>query len=180
MSEPSNDKIKTQLEGAQALVDLARKRTEMSMKRTEMSMKRTELALKRTNLAVDRTKLAAERTYMNYERTLSVWVRTSLAVMVFGIAIDRLSLMLYELPTDQLTKSLVQFHHPSTVTGIILVAFSILMALFSGLRFIFLTRRYKNEDYSFIAIHKTWLPAVYAFMVVLFGGVLLVLMLWIF
>lgn len=169
----SEHKIKNQLEGVQILVDLAQKRTEMSIKRTEMSIKRTELSQSRTTLA-------NERTYMNYERTLSVWVRTSLAVMIFGIAIDRLSLMFYELPPDQLSLNPASIHLPSTVTGIILVGFSILMALFSGLRFVYLAKRYKNKGYDFVTPHKTWLPAIFAFMIALFGCVLLVLMLWIF
>src|SRR5699024_2514401 len=146
--QSDHHEIKTQLEGAQALVDLAEQRTKMSAKRTEMSTKRTELSIKRTGLAKDRTELAVERTYMNYERTLSVWVRTSLAVMVFGIAIDRLSVMLYKLPADKLTENIASAQYPSTVIGIVLIAFSVLMALFSGFRFILLANQYKNKDYS--------------------------------
>lgn len=148
----------------QAMVDMAKNRTELSQKRTKMAAKRT--------------KLAAERTYMNYERTLSVWIRTALAIMIFGIAIDRLGLMYHVLPAGSLKDSFLQLHTPSTVTGVVLVIFSMLMALFSGIRFIFLMNRYK-EEYDFSKKHKTWLPTVYAFMVVLFGAALLVLMLWI-
>lgn len=169
----ADEEIKNQLEGMKTLVKLSREQTEMSIKRTKMAVKRTEMALTRTNLN-------AERTYMNYERTLSVWVRTSLAVMIFGIAIDRLSVMLYNLPADQLTTSIASVQYPSTVIGTVLVAFSVLMALFSGLRFVLLARKYRSKGYSFIAKHKTWLPAVYAFMVALFGCILIVLMVWIF
>lgn len=168
-----DEEINSQLDGMKTLVRLSKKQTELSIKRTDMAIKRTKMSEARTDMNV-------ERTYMNYERTLSVWVRTSLAVMVFGIAIDRLSVMLYQLPADQLSKNITFIQHPSTVIGIVLVGFSVLMALFSGLRFIYLARRYHNQGYSFLSKHKTWLPAVYAFMVALFGCIIIVLMAWIF
>lgn len=65
-----DDEIKSQLEGMKKLIALSQQRTQMS----------------------------AMRNYMNAERTLSVWVRTALAAMIFGIAIDRLGLMLYQIP----------------------------------------------------------------------------------
>jgi hypothetical protein len=37
--------------------------------------------------------MSAERSYMNAERTLAVWVRTALALMIFGIAVDRFGLL---------------------------------------------------------------------------------------
>lgn len=144
----SDDEIKTQLEGMHKLVELSKLRTEQS----------------------------AGRSYMNAERTLSVWVRTALAAMIFGIAIDRLGLMLDELPHH--VSRLAHPDRSSKVTGAVLVIFSILMALSSGIRFIAFTKSYKKE-YAFPAHHKAWLPASYAFMVVLFGAALLILMLWI-
>lgn len=142
------EEIKTQLEGMYKLIELSQKRTEQS----------------------------AGRSYMNAERTLSVWVRTALAAMIFGIAIDRLGLMLDEMP-----QHISHLSHPdraSRVTGAVLVIFSVFMALSAGWRFVAFTKSYKKE-YPFPAYHKTWLPATYAFMVVLFGIALLVLLFWI-
>lgn len=128
-------------------------------------------------LSEKRTKMSAMRTYMNAERTLSVWIRTALASMIFGIAIDRLGLMLRGLSTHPKTI----FGHPSTpttLTGAALVLFSIMMALSAGLRFLAFTNRYKKE-FVFPFYHKAWLPLTYAFMIVLFGTALIILMGWI-
>lgn len=141
------EEIKTQLEGMLKLVELSKLRTEQS----------------------------AGRTYMNAERTLSVWIRTALAAMIFGIAIDRLGLMLDEMPGH-----LSRLAHPDRslrVTGAVLVVFSIIMALSSGWRFMAFAKSYKKE-FPFPAHHRVWLPVTYAFMVVLFGAALLVLMWW--
>lgn len=142
----SEDEIKTQLDAMHKLVELS------------------EL----------RTKQSAGRSYMNAERTLSVWIRTALAAMIFGIAIDRLGLMLDELPEH--VSRLTNPDRSSKITGAVLVIFSILMALSSGIRFIAFTKSYRKE-YPFPAYHKAWLPATYAFMVVFFGIALLILML---
>lgn len=126
---------------------------------------------KLVELARTRTGLSAERSYMNAERTLSVWVRTSLAAMIFGIAIDRLGLMAK-------TSYHFIFHHntPSTVTGAGLVAFAMLMALSAAIRFIIYARAYKKE-YAFPPRHNASLPIIYSLMIVVFGGLLLFLML---
>lgn len=151
------DEIKSQLEGMKKLIELSQKRTELSQKRSQMS---------------------AMRSYMNAERTLSVWVRTALASMIFGIAIERLGLMLYQMPDHIIRGHLSHPDIPSKVTGIVLVVFSMLMSLSSGIRFMAFARSYKKE-FPLPAYHKTWLPAAYAFMVVFFGAALLVVMLWI-
>lgn len=67
--------------------------TNQSKKILEIQQSIFALSSQRTELATSRTALAATRTYLSAERTLSVWIRTSLAAMVFGIAIDRFGLM---------------------------------------------------------------------------------------
>jgi len=89
-----DDEIKNQLDGARKLVELAQIRTQQS----------------------------AERNYQNAERTLSVWMRTALATMIFGIAIDRLGLMLYEIP-QHTTIKLTKPDAPSMIFGGILLDF---------------------------------------------------------
>jgi putative membrane protein len=128
-------------------------------------------------LSKEQTRLSAGRSYMNAERTLSVWIRTALASMIFGIAIDRLGLMFRGL-SAQANPIFRRPDTASTITGIVLVAFSMLMALSSGWRFMAFANSYKKE-YPLPAHHKAWLPVVYACMVIIFGAALLALMLWI-
>ncbi len=128
-------------------------------------------------LSEKRTKMSAMRTYMNAERTLSVWVRTALSSMIFGIAIDRLGLMLHDISTHP--QGL--FGHPSTPTtlaGAALVLFSIVMSLTAGIRFIAFASHYRKE-FELPYHHKGWLPVTYAFMIVFFGLALIILMWWI-
>jgi len=131
-----------------------------------------ELAREQTALAVKRTEMSARRSYMNAERTLSVWVRTALSAMIFGIAIDRLGLM-YRGALPHL------FHRstPSTVMGVLLVAFAMFMALSAGLRFAGFIRAYKKE-HALPKHHKAALPVAYTLLTVAFGAALLFLMLW--
>ncbi|HEX5340185.1 MAG TPA: DUF202 domain-containing protein, partial [Gammaproteobacteria bacterium] len=60
------------------------------------------LMQKLIELSAERSEMSAERSYMNAERTLSVWLRTALSLMIFGIAIDRFGLMLREAPLSAL------------------------------------------------------------------------------
>lgn len=55
-----------------------------------------DLSAERTRMSAERSEMSAGRSYMNAERTLSVWVRTALAAMTVGIAIDRFSLVLLQ------------------------------------------------------------------------------------
>src|SRR5699024_3474979 len=80
-----------------------------------------------------RTDMSATRSYHNAERTLSVWIRTALSAMIFGLAIDRFGLMLRGVSEHPQTL----FGHPSTpttITGAFLVLFSVIMSLSAGLR----------------------------------------------
>lgn len=166
----SDEQDRSNQQAMQMLVELAEKRTEMSTERTQMATERTKLATKRTILA-------AKRTYLNIERTLSVWIRTSLAVMVFGIAIDRFGLMFNGM-THQTGELIPHYNLPSTILGALLVVFSMFIAFASGIKFIGYTRKYKKE-FSFPSHHQAALPIIYAFMTVFFGAVLLLFMLWI-
>ncbi len=128
------------------------------------------------SLSKERTTYSAIRTYMNAERTLSVWIRTSLSIMIFGIAIDRFGLIAQGLSNHP--KSL--FGHPSTPTsllGLLLVIFSVIMAFFAGWRFLAFSRKYKKE-FPLPPHHRIWLPPTYAFMMVIFG-VFLAFFMWI-
>lgn len=122
------------------------------------------------------TELSAERTYLNAERTLSVWVRTALGAMIFGMAIDRFGLMLAEMPMSS-GADLAAHTRFTHITGIVLVVYSMLVALLYSLRFIAFSNTFKKK-YKLPAYHNLWLSTVFAFLVVLFGIPLLMIMLW--
>lgn len=152
----------TQLEAMKTMVALAKERTEMAKKRSEMS--------------ADRSEMSAQRTYMNTERTLSVWIRTALASMLFGIAIDRFGLLFKGSSGNSSVHFLSIQGTTSSIIGAILILFSMFMALSATSRFIAFTTVYKKK-HSFPPHHKPLLPIIYAGLIVVFGGVLLVLML---
>lgn len=118
--------------------------------------------------------LSAERTYMNTERTLSVWIRTGLSLMIFGIAIDRFGLLLHGLPW------LPHGHlHRLTVSawgGAILVALGVVMTLAMGVRFLAYSVVYRRE-HAWPVSHGPYLAATFALLVAIFGVALLVIML---
>src|SRR5689334_11691830 len=98
-----------------------------------------DLSVQRTELAEQRTEMSAERSYLNAERTLSVWIRTALAVMVVGIAVDRFGL------------SLLQNHGERGVGGTAsdwlgagLVALGVLIAVVPSVRFGRYSRVYRR------------------------------------
>lgn len=142
-----DEQNKKQLEGIDILVKLAEEQKQMSITRTQLS---------------------AQRSYHNAERTLSVWLRTALAAMVFGIAIDRFGLMF----SDRITFS----GNPSLLIGTILIFFSILMVISAAIRFIGFTRVFKKQ-YPLPAYHTSSLPVAYSIMITIFGLILLLLML---
>jgi putative membrane protein len=127
---PENDEPE-QLKLTRQLVELARERTRMSAARSEMSAERSEMS-------AERSAMAAERSYMNAERTLSVWIRTALALMVFGIAIDRFGLVLHQMPGKMA-------FDVSNWCGIALVAVGIVMCLVTGVRFLAYASRYHRN-----------------------------------
>lgn len=128
-------------------------------------------------LAERRTEQSAERNYQNTERTLSVWIRTALALMVFGIAIDRLGLILNRLPG--------QSHHASVypaglsaICSIALVTLGVIVAVVSSARFYLYARTYARY-YKIPPWHQPIIPSIFSILVAAFGFVLLVIMLYV-
>lgn len=127
-----------------------------------------DLAVQRTELAAQRTEMSAERSYLNVERTLSVWVRTALAVMVVGIAVDRFGLFLRENSGARgVTSDLV---------GAGLVALGVLVAVVPSVRFARYSRAYLRT-HSLPQHHGPFMAPAFAGLVALAGIVLLVLLL---
>lgn len=148
-------------------IRLMKQMVELSVERTELSKKRSKMSEERSEMSDTRTQMSAQRTYLNVERTLSVWIRTALAVMVFGIAIDRFGLARAATPPAS---------HLSSLAGAALVAFGTLMSLVTGARFLAWVHRYRHyHDVPFR--HGPYLAPLFALLAAVFGAVLLLLML---
>lgn len=153
---------------------MASERTAMASERTRMADERTVMASERTTMAADRSEMSAERSYMAAERTLSVWVRTALSLMVFGIAIDRFGLLLRKAPLPGTDQRL----DPEAVSvwgGAGLVAFGVVMVLTTGVRFWLYVIQYRRHHQP-PDRHGPFLAPVFAFLVAIFGIGLLMLM----
>ncbi|MGH2914705.1 MAG: YidH family protein [Solirubrobacteraceae bacterium] len=130
-----------------------------------------DLSLERTGYSAQRTAMSAERSYMSAERTLSVWIRTALASMVVGIAVDR-----FGLSTTQQRPPGFGPDTLSTRVGAAMVAFGVLIAVVTGVRF----RRYAAaycENHVPPQHHGPFMAPAYALLTSLFGVVLVVLLL---
>ncbi|MGB9429764.1 MAG: DUF202 domain-containing protein [Gammaproteobacteria bacterium] len=117
--------------------------------------------------------LSAERTYMNTERTLSVWIRTGLSLMIFGIAIDRFGLLLHGLPW--LPHGHLHRLSLSAWGGAVLVALGVLLVLAMDIRFLAYVRVYRRS-HAWPVNHGPYLAATFSLLVAIFGIALLIIM----
>lgn len=115
--------------------------------------------------------MSAERCYQNAERTLSVWVRTALALMVFGMAIDRFGLLLHHMPGNQ-PKGVVYSDQLSTWCGFALIALGVIVSVVTGLRFAAYAKAYQSA-HGLPARHGPYMATFFAVTVAIFGVVLL-------
>lgn len=130
-----------------------------------------ELSVEQTRLSTLRSEMSAERSYMNAERTLSVWIRTALATMVVGIAVDRFGL-------TTISPRPLGFapDTASTWIGTAMVAFGVLIAATTGLRF----QRYAAtycRSHSRPEHHGPFMAPAFALLASVFGIVICVLLL---
>lgn len=142
-------------------------------KQIEMMRRMVTLAEKQTGYSLQRSEMSEVRSYQNAERTLSVWVRTALALMICGLAIDRFGLMIdghvgvaRRLLLDQV----------SMWASIGLVLLGVVMVATTGLRFLAYARMWRRLHEP-PAYHGPYLASFFAMMVALFGIVLLAIML---
>jgi uncharacterized membrane protein YidH (DUF202 family) len=102
---------------------------------------------------------------------LSVWIRTALAVMVVGIAIDRFGLVLLEQPGEPRAPDTA-----STWIGAAMVGLGVLMAVLTGVRFWRYAATYRRE-HTVPYHHGPFLAPSFAALVVIFGLALFALLL---
>jgi uncharacterized membrane protein YidH (DUF202 family) len=131
------------------------------------------LAEKQTAFSVQRSEMSETRSYHNAERTLSVWVRTALALMICGLAIDRFGLMLGGSRGSTPRGMLLDL--VSAWTSIALVLLGVVMVAATGLRFYAYARIWRRQHEA-PPYHGPYLASFFAMMVTLFGIVLLVIM----
>lgn len=131
------------------------------------------LAEKQTVYSVERSEMSETRSYHNAERTLSVWVRTALALLICGLAIDRFELLLGESPRLAAHDWLAG--PASGWASIALVLLGVFMAAITGLRFLAYARVWKRLHQP-PPYHGPYLATFFALMVALFGAILLAIM----
>lgn len=139
----------------------------------EMMKELVRLSEKRTALSVERSEMSETRSYHNAERTLSVWVRTALALLVCGLAIDQFELFLNELPNSAAHRALLD--QVSGWAGIALVFLGVLAVVATGLRFLAYAHAWKKQ-HQLPPYHGPYLGPFFALMVALFGIILLAIM----
>ncbi|MDN5864606.1 MAG: DUF202 domain-containing protein [Gammaproteobacteria bacterium] len=156
------------LELAERQTELSEERTQMAANRSRMSEDRSRMSADRSRWSQDRSELSAERSYMNTERTLSNWTRTALALMVFGIAVDRLGLLLRRMPGEP-----GRAHMLSTWGGAALIALGVVVVVAAGTRFLAYGLQYQRQ-HTAPKYHGPYLATSFAVLVALFGVALLI------
>jgi putative membrane protein len=146
----------------------------------ELAERQTELAATRTAQSADRSEMSAERSYMNAERTLSVWTRTALALMVFGIAIDRFDLFLRQVPKavfggQGTITALTTWNALSAWGGEALIALGVFVVAVTSVRFLIYSIAY-HRVHEPPLYHGPYIPFVFTGLVALFGIALLVVL----
>jgi putative membrane protein len=124
----------------------------------------------RSEMSAERSEMSSHRSYMNAERTLSVWIRTALAAMVVGIAVDRFGLSTQERASGLGPDS------ASTWVGAALCAFGVLIAAATGVRFRLYASAYLRT-HAHPEHHGPFLATGIALFACVFGIALVVLLL---
>ncbi|MGA9853473.1 MAG: DUF202 domain-containing protein [Gammaproteobacteria bacterium] len=117
--------------------------------------------------------LSAERSYQNAERTLSVWIRTALSLMIFGIAIDRFGLLLRQVPWPT-SNSHLGSNTLSVWGGGVLIALGVLMVIATGMRFHAYSITYCRH-HSVPWHHGPYMASTFAALVAIFGIAMLII-----
>jgi uncharacterized membrane protein YidH (DUF202 family) len=120
--------------------------------------------------------LQAEVVYHNVDRTLATWTRTALALIVFGIAVDRFGLLMNHPPWHgaDLNESLP--NPLSSLGGVVLVALGVLILLATGFRFPACGVKWHRLNQRRVWFHNPWLAFTFAMLMAAFGIALLVVL----
>ncbi|HEX7381980.1 MAG TPA: DUF202 domain-containing protein [Nevskiaceae bacterium] len=114
--------------------------------------------------------------YMNVDRTLATWTRTALALIVFGIVVDRYGLLLTHARLAHVGTRLAS-NPVSSVGGMVAVALGLFVVVTAAVRHQ-ACRAAWNRRYGSDQHFGPWLAFPFAVMVAAVGSALLVLLLW--
>jgi putative membrane protein len=119
-----------------------------------------------------RLEWSAARSYLNSERTLGILIHTALALMIFGIAIDRFGLFVHRLPW------LAAHGLPDTPSweSVMLISLGVLLALVAGVRYLFFISAYSHNRHMPLR-GGAFLPPIFALLFAAYGVALLVVIL---
>ena len=136
-----------------------------------------ELAEKQAAQSAERSEMSEFRSFLNGERTLSVWVRTALAEMIAGLAIDRFGLLFHGASSagQAAPPNGTLLDAASAWTSMGLIVLGIVTVLTTGVRF----WRYALDWRSRHALpphHGPYLAPFLALMTAVFGVLLLAIM----
>lgn len=171
--------MRQMLELAEKQLEQSRVRTRLSEERSRMSADRSRMSEDRSRMSADRSEKSETRSYHNAERTLSVWVRTALSLMVFGIAIDRFGLLLHRLPARSdlaIGRNGALLESMSSWVGAALLLLAVFMSLSTALRFLAYARTWRRQ-HTLPPHHGPYLATFFALATAAFGVLLLVMML---
>jgi putative membrane protein len=152
---------------------------EMMKQMVGLAEQQVTLSAERSRMSAERSEMSEVRSYLNAERTLSVWLRTALALMIFGIAVDRFDLLLRQSPAAAASAHPGQaavLNGLSFWTGAALVLLGVVMAVTTGARFFAYARAWRARHEA-PPHHGPYLAPAFAFLVAAFGILLLVIML---
>ena len=80
------------------------------------------------------------------ERTFLAWVRTALAIMAFGFAVERVGLALREMGIKSSLPSEFSIHY-STLVGVALIILGITVLIFALINFLTIRSAIDNKDF---------------------------------
>jgi uncharacterized membrane protein YidH (DUF202 family) len=121
-------------------------------------------------LEQQRTDLAYQRSRWAAERTLMAWIRTAIAMVTFGFAIDEFFVYLNRASSD--SSAAVKYHW----FGFLLVVAGIALLVLALVEHVMIARRIKRQE--LFGSSPLSLPILGASIVLLIGVAALILILW--
>jgi len=119
---------------------------------------------------VDQPKSQHVTEHLANERTILAWVRTSIAVMTFGVALNRFSLFLLEFHGAGAAERATNRHAENV--GIGLIALGVLIMVGAAFHYLHVTQTIDREIYR----PRRFMVLALAFAVVAIGGTSLILL----
>ncbi|HLG03240.1 MAG TPA: DUF202 domain-containing protein [Bacteroidia bacterium] len=108
------------------------------------------------------------REHQANERTFLAWIRTSLAILILGFAIFRLNIFLREMAIVNRFTTEAPATDLSSVFGIILIAFGVLITLLAYFQFLRIEKQLHADTYQ----PSSYLVTMLALFIIIAGTIL--------